>query len=99
MTGVIEARQRNVESGLVIVFAAYRRHQAAGDLVGMGSDLLNLALFFGDVHRYRAQRSCVNRAIRCFERAGATFSQQKARKELHRLDQMQAVRMFDSTRN
>jgi tetratricopeptide (TPR) repeat protein len=98
-TGLVAAALDSREEGLLIVFAAYRRHQADHDLRGMGTDLLNMAMLFGELHRYRAERACVLRASRCFEQAPAPFSSRRARQELQRIDRMQAIRAFDATRN
>ncbi len=98
-TGLVKAILSSPEDGLITVFAAYRRHQADSDYRGMGADLMNMAVLFGDVDRHRAERSCLVRAIRCFERASATHSRQKAQQQLDRFDRKRAVRSFDPRRN
>jgi hypothetical protein len=82
-----------------MVFSAYRRHQSISDLRGMGVDLLNLAVLFGEVNRFRAERACLVRAIRCFEKAPAAYSLRRARQQLEQFDRLQVVRAFDSRRN
>lgn len=97
--GLINAKMNAPREGMVALFAAYRRHQAAADFRGMGIDLLNMAMLFSETNRERAERSCLRRAIRCFERASAPFSCQRARHQLEQLDRMQSVRSFDACRN
>ncbi len=97
--GLIKAALDSPEEGLMTLFAAYRRHQAVRDFRSMGADLMNMAVLFGEVHRYRAERACLNRAIRCFEQAPAPYSRNRARLQIDRLDRMQVVRSFDSRRN
>lgn len=98
-TGLVNAALYSKEEGLITLFAAYRRHQAVRDLRGMGLDQMNMAVLFADLGRYRAERSCLMRAIRYFERASAPLSCQRARQQLDRLDRMQIVRSFDARRN
>ena len=97
--GLIDAAINSPEAGVMTLFSAYRRHQATYDFRGMGIDLLNMASLFGDVRRYRAQRACLMRARRCFERAPAPFSLNRATLLLEQFERMQTVRAFDSRRN
>ena len=97
--GLVQAAMNSPEEGLFTLFAAYRCHQAVHDLRGMGADLLNMASQFGFLKRFRAERGCIVRAIRCFEQASAPFSYKKARRHLARFDQMQLVHSFDVRRN
>lgn len=97
--GLLKAELESTEEGLKTLFVAYRRHQAAGDLRAMGIDQMNMAALFGMVDRPRAERSCLERAIRHFQQAPAPHSLQKARQQLARLDRIQQVREFDARRN
>ncbi len=97
--GLIDAATNSPEAGVMTLFSAYRRHQATYDFRGMGIDMLNMASLFGDVRRYRAQRACLMRARRCFERAPAPFSLNRAILLLAQLERMQSVRAFDARRN
>ena len=97
--GLIKAELDSPEEGLFALFSAYRQHQAEGDLRGMGADQLNMALLFGKLDRHRAEKSCLERAIRCFTKASAGHSLQKARQQLERFHRVQDVRAFDARRN
>ena len=98
-TGLIKAALDATEDGLVTLFAAYRRHQSVQDYRGMGADLMNMAMLFGELNRHRAGRNCLLRAIRCFERAPAPHSCHRARQHLQQFEQMHSVRSFDVRRN
>lgn len=97
--GLAEAETESPQAGLMTLFTAYRWHRDEGDLKGMGTDQLNMSVLFGKLNRHRAERACLVRAIRLFDQAAAPFSSTKARSELKRLDNMQAVRSFNPERN
>lgn len=98
-TGLVTSRMESPEEGLMTLFSAYRRHQALSDFRRMGFDLLNMATVFEETGRYRAERRCIERAIRCFEQAAARHSSRQARQRLAEFDQIHAVRSFDPSRN
>ena len=60
---------------------------------------MNMAMLFDELNRHRAERACLVRAIRCFEKASAPFSCARARQQLDRHEQMHAVRSFDVRRS
>lgn len=98
-TGLIHAQLASPREALLTLYMAYQRHQAEANFQRMGIDQLNLSLLFGELKRYRAQRTCLKRAIRWFERAPAPYSLQRARQLLARCDQMRSVRSFNGQRN
>ncbi len=98
-TGLVKAVLDSTEEGLLTLFAAYRQHQADHDLRRMGIDQLNMGALFGELNRHRAERACLERALRYFEQASLPFSCRRARQELERFDGLQSVRSFDVRRN
>lgn len=97
--GLVEAETDSPEVGLLTLFTAYRWHRDENDLKGMGTDQLNMSVLFGKLNRHRAERACLVRAVRFFDRASATYSSMKARSELKRIDQLRRLRSFDAERN
>jgi tetratricopeptide (TPR) repeat protein len=98
-TGLAYAAEGSTKDALLTLFTAYRRHQAASDFRGMGADLMNMSALFGELNRHRTERTCVLRAIRCFQKAPAPLSLRNARQRLERLDRMDSIREFDVQRN
>jgi tetratricopeptide (TPR) repeat protein len=98
-SGLVQMVLNSTEEGLLTLFAAYRQHQAASDFRRMGADQLNMSLLFGELKRYRAERACLQRAIRCFEHAPAPYSLRRAKLLLDRFDRMRIVRSFNERRN
>jgi hypothetical protein len=97
--GLIQASSGCVDEGVVTIFRAYCRHRDAGNRRGMGADLLNLSALFGTLNRYRAERACLIRAMKCFQEESISFSYQTAHQRLERVDEERAVRSFDARRN
>lgn len=97
--GLIQASSDGVEAGVLTIFRAYCRHRDAGDRRGMGADLLNLSMLFGTLNRHRAERACLNRALKCFQEESIPFSYQTTCQRLARLDEEQSIRSFDARRN
>lgn len=98
-TGLIQAMVNSPEAGLFTLFTAFRQHREDADFRAMGTDQLNMSILFGELKRYRAERSCLKRAIRYFEYAPAPGSLSQARRMLEQLDRMQTVRTFNARRN
>ena len=65
----------------------------------MGNDLLNMSVLFGQLQRRRAERTCLKRAIRCFEKNPAPCSVKRANDLVERHDRIQFFRQFDGRRN
>lgn len=99
MLGVVTGMNGDPRDGIRSLLQVYRAHQAHGDYRGMGADLLNLSLLFGELGRHRGEMSLARRAIRCFEFAPAPVSAEKARRMLAALEKLQSVRDFDPSRN
>lgn len=97
--GLVKAKLNLTREGLYLLFAAYRRHRSVHDDRGMGFDLMNMAIMFGELNRHQAERMCLVRAIECFKQAEAPYSAERARQQLDQLDQMDSVRSFDVRRN
>jgi tetratricopeptide (TPR) repeat protein len=97
--GLVHSVLASPEQGLMSVFAAYRQHQVAADLRAMGTDQLNMAILFGELKRYAAERACLQRAIRYFEQVPAPYSLDRAKRMLSRFDRMGIVRSFNAHRN
>lgn len=98
-SALLRASMGSAEEGLIQLFQAYRAHRQAGNLRNMGLDLLNMAVVFGKLDRSRAERKCLVRAIRCFERASAPDSVRRAVRHLEIFDRIQDARKFDVRRN
>lgn len=97
--GLAYAAEGSTKEALLTLFTAYRHHQSASDYRGMGADLMNMSLVFGELRRHRAERTCVLRAIRCFQQAPAPLSLRNAYLRLECLDRMESIRNFDVQRN
>jgi|GEM_PF-3554607 len=89
----------SVSEGLVTLYVASLRHRSAGDLRGMGTDMLNMSVLFSDLNRPRAARRCLLRAIQAFQLCPAPHSLQRARQLLTQLKRRSALRSFDARRN
>lgn len=98
-TGLAYAAEGSTKEALTTLFTAYRRHQAAKDYRGMGTDLMNMSDLFGELGRHRTERTCLLRAIRCFENAPAPISLRNAHVQLKHFDRMESIRTFDLRRN
>ena len=97
--GLLQAELNSPQEGMMTLFSAYRRHQEIQDFRGMGNDLLNMSALFGQLQRHRAERACLKRAIRCFEKVPATDSIKRAEELVARHDHIQFFRHFDGRRN
>ncbi len=97
--GLIQAEITSPQQGMISLFSAYRRHQEVQDFRGMGNDLLNMSILFGRLQRHRAERACLKRAIRCFEKGPATCSVKQANDLVDIHDRIQFFRQFDGRRN
>jgi tetratricopeptide (TPR) repeat protein len=97
--GLIQAEITTPREGMMTLFSAYRRHQEIQDFRGMGNDLLNMSALFGRLQRRRAERACLERAIRCFEKVSAICSIKRANDLVDRHDRIQFFRQFDGRRN
>lgn len=97
--GLVQAELSSPQEGMMTLFSAYRRHQEMRDFRGMGNDLLNMSALFGRLQRRRAERACLKRAIRCFEKAPATCSIKRANELVATHDRIQFFRQFDGRRN
>lgn len=97
--GLIQAAVNSPEAGLFAMFSAFRQHRKDSEFRAMGNDQLNMSVLFGELKRYRAERTCLKRAIRYFEYAPAPYSLNRARQMLERLERMQIVRSFNARRN
>ncbi|MEI8019249.1 MAG: hypothetical protein WCH39_13680 [Schlesneria sp.] len=97
--GLVQAELSSPQEGMMTLFSAYRRHQESKDFRGMGNDLLNMSVLFGRLQRRRAERACLKRAIRCFEKAPAPCSMKRANDLVDRHDRIQFFRQFDGRRN
>ena len=97
--GLVQAELSSPREGVMTLFSAYRRHQQIQDFRGMGNDLLNMSVLFGRLQRHRAERACLKRAIRFFEKATATYSIKRANELVARHDRIQFFRKFDGRCN
>ncbi len=97
--GLIQAELTSPQEGMMTLFSAYRRHQEIQDFRGMGNDLLNMSVLFGRLQRRRAERACLKRAIRCFEKVPSSCSIKRTNGLVDRLDRIQFFRQFDGRRN
>ena len=97
--GLVQSELNSPEEGLMTLFSAYRRHREIQDFRGMGNDLLNMSALFGRLQRHRAERECLKRAIRCFEKVPATGSIKRAEELVAKQDRIQYFRHFDGRRN
>ena len=98
-SGLIQSVVNSPEEALITLFSAFRLHRKDADFRAMGTDQLNMSILFGELKRYRAERSCLKRAIRYFEYAPAPGSLKRARLLLERLDRMHLIRTFNARRN
>lgn len=85
--------------GLVTLYVAYLRHRETVDLRGMGTDMLNMSIMFGELDRPRAERRCLLRAIHHFEQCPAPYSLQRTQQLLALLNRRSTLRSFDARRN
>ena len=97
--GLVQSIRNSAREGLFTIYAAYQKHQAMSDFRRMGIDQLNMSVLFGQLRRGRAERTCLMRAISCFERAPAPYSLNRARQMLERLERMQNLRSFNAGLN
>ena len=98
-TGLVHAALVSPEAGLLMIYAAYLLHLSESDFYRMGKDQLNMSVLFGELKRYRAERACLQRAIRYFEKTPAPYSLDRAKQLLDRFDRMRIVRSFNGRRN
>ena len=97
--GLLQAITDSPRQGLITLFSAYRLHQRHSDVRRMGTDLLNMANLFGELRRYRAEKTCLLRAIRCFRQVSANNSLERAFRQLEGHTRLEMLRTFDGELN
>ncbi|HEY0982830.1 hypothetical protein [Schlesneria sp.] len=97
--GLLQGIMDSPRSGVVTLFWAYQLHRSHRDLKRMGTDLLNMANLFGELKRFRAEKSCLLRAIRCFANVSAHDLLHRAHGRLERHVRMHLLRSFNSELN
>ena len=97
--GIVKGLLESPRAAVRSLFKAFRQRRACNDLQGMGVDLLNIAAFFSNMNRIKAERACLVRAIHLFEQISAPILSQKARQQLVEVDENIQLNSFDVRRN
>jgi tetratricopeptide (TPR) repeat protein len=97
--GLLAAMRGDFVAGIRWLRKSKRLHERMFDLVGLGTDWLNLAELFRLLGRFQTSQRCARRAVKSFERAGANEFVELARSRLDEANRTISVLTFNAELN